>query len=90
MKRSRNAVICGQNQFVQEVQQKIKATTNNVAETNVQALMELLLQKKDLLTLSSKGYIPRNQHYFFQQLPVVFSERNGDIPQLLDGDIFKN
>ena len=63
-----------------------KATVHDVVKTNIKCSTGITAEKKkkDLLTLYSKGYIPKNHHNFFQSLPVVSSERNNDIPQLVD------
>ena len=38
------------------------------------------------IMMTSTDYIPKNYHYFFMALPVLCSERNDDIQQLLYED----
>ena len=83
MKVGINAVFLEQNLLVNEMQQKIKTTANNVVKTNIKVQLELLLKKRDFLTLCWKGYIPKNHHNFLKSLPVVSTKRNDDIPQLI-------
>ena len=78
-----NVVFLEQNLLVNEMQQKIKTTANIVVKTNIKVQLELLLKKRDFLTLCWKGYIPKNHHSFLKSLPVVSTKRNGDIPQLI-------
>ena len=61
-----------------------------ITKNENKAQLELPLQKKNLQTQCSRGYIPKNHHFFFQSLPVVSSEKNDDIPQLLDADNSEN
>ena len=83
MKVGINVVFLEQNLLVNEMQQKIKTTASNVVKTNIKVQLELLLKKRDFLTLCWKGYIPKNHHNFLKSLPVVSTKRNDDIPQLI-------